>query len=752
MTEYIKKPSPQPAPKREANLDAAYYTKAVNPANYEPPQPYPVKPKGITPPPEPLSVHLNRLRFMTQGETQNTIAPSLANKLDDTPYVRTVAGQMGRAATANISMGTTRNLAKLPKGDRDRVSNYRMPVTSSFPANKIIDTLRQAKAEGQLAELLSAYQQATGKSLATVIGEQVRNPEKRAVLQSLLPEPISRQQAIHDSFLENLAVGMVYSNAPGQQLNTDKKPDPRRGGVSQEILDAFGYTAGDNQSGVWGLQMRVFTPDKVKGKNQPVIIAFRGTEGVSMNAKAPGEGALDTIIGDFSEAQPGVNQFEANRDWIALAVKAATAGGRKVTFVGHSLGGALAQEAAAAFPSVTKEVVTFQAANVPQEVADSVAEYNQTHQKAPIKSRHYRVDGDIVPTAGDAALPGDIYYFDRLSRKPKLDKPRGIAAMMNPYALDNTEPLGSAPADQQIGALFGQPKGFGGVALKQATVMVAKGVPFLPVDTLQKGHVIPSLSMYLRGSVDDDQKITDPKLAALMHGGIRDEQMLAHTEMQDGKPVNVPAQEDVTVSFGGHYTTQADPRIQGEQTRATASPMVLDITQAAAQVFQANIAYNTALRHILDLAKSAKDFETFQQEAQTLLGQPKLKMTDFDIQLAEQLHLDKSPRQNAEIALKQLADVDRQAAQRVDRLASTLATIAIGPNNLGLGGNRDYTGLAEKYDEYLDSLAEKPVLEQYREPKGFGFEVPLNEKITTQFGDITVLKRYWKLYHPDVKK
>lgn len=679
---------------------------------------------GQAKPPTPVKELLGHLKVMTAGETRGVASEDLA-RLDNAPFVRTAAGQLGRSSAANILMGTTRELSKLPKGDNDRIGNYRMPVIGTFAANKIAEVLRQARREGTLDKLLAAYQQDKGQSLANVIGEQVRDPAKRATLQALLPSPISREQAIQDSFLENLAVGMVYSNASGKQLNTDKKPDPRRGGISQEILDAFGYKAGDNQSGLWGLQLRVFTPDPVKGKGKPVVIAFRGTEGITFDPKTPG--GVDTMIGDFAPAQPGVNQFEANRDWIAVAVKAATAGGRKVTFVGHSLGGALAQEAAAAFPGVTEDVVTFQAANIPRAAVQGVEKYNKTHKDDPIEARHYRVDGDIVPTAGDAALPGDIYYFDRLSRKP-----------------GSTKPMDIAPASQQVSTLIGDVDGFKDNALKGIAFVVSKSVPYLSTDGLQKGHVVPSLSMYLRGQVQDE-KVTDPKLAALMHGGIRDEQTVAQTTTKDGKTVTVPAKEEVGMAFAGQYTTANDPRINGEQARATAVPMVMDIKQAAAQVFQVNIAYNTALRHILEAAKTAKDFKAFQSEAQAILGQSKLKMTDFDIQLAEQMHLDKSPRQNAEIAWKQLADIDQESTKKVDSNINKYAKIAVGPLPAAVLSNK--LDFEKMYEEHLDGMSNQPVLEQYRDPKTLNFEVPMNEGVRQQLTPINVLKDYWRLYH-----
>ena len=88
------------------------------------------------------------------------------------------------------------------------------------------------------------------------------------------------------------------------------------------------------------------------------------------------------------------------------------AAGGPVVVTGHSLGGALAQLAAAYFPSSVKRIVTFQSPAVDAAAADRVKQYNdQKPDGEKITSTHFRAEGDIVHTAGEKLTSGDVYTF-----------------------------------------------------------------------------------------------------------------------------------------------------------------------------------------------------------------------------------------------------------------------------------------------------------------------------------------------------
>lgn len=128
--------------------------------------------------------------------------------------------------------------------------------------------------------------------------------------------------------------------------------------------------------------------------NRPPVLVFRGTQ----SAKAWHD--------DFNLAGVGAGQFAANKQKIKeLMAKA----GAKVIVTGHSLGGALAQKAAAAFPEHVRRIATFQSPGVNASEADAVAEHNAKNPNAAIKSAHYRSQGDIVHRAGERLTPGRVH-------------------------------------------------------------------------------------------------------------------------------------------------------------------------------------------------------------------------------------------------------------------------------------------------------------------------------------------------------
>jgi len=127
------------------------------------------------------------------------------------------------------------------------------------------------------------------------------------------------------------------------------------------------------------------------------VIAFRGT--------ANKKGVAD----DVNREGIGAYQFGSNKEKVAGLFAAA---GGKALVTGHSLGGALAQHAAANFPGSTMEVVTFQSPGVDKSVAKKVAKHNEKAGPGKgIASTHYRAQGDIVHAAGEALTEGDAYTF-----------------------------------------------------------------------------------------------------------------------------------------------------------------------------------------------------------------------------------------------------------------------------------------------------------------------------------------------------
>lgn len=238
------------------------------------------------------------------------------------------------------------------------------------------------------------------------------------------------QKVTYEAFLNQLAF-MSYGNA--KDLSDIKGMAPAKGmNVAQgaaKILDAAGYEAMPSIQGMWGFQMRVFKPIKgKKGISTKTIVAFRGTEGVTIGApvsvgplqkvkpvdstaksQKTNEAFLDSMT-DFIPHSTGYSQFEANvKDFIDPVLRKLPSG---LVAVGHSLGGALAQLTAARYASKFSEVHTFQGAKIDKADVDRAAKQN-----SGLKGNYFSINGDIVPTSGEASIAGNFSKFARTGGK-----------------------------------------------------------------------------------------------------------------------------------------------------------------------------------------------------------------------------------------------------------------------------------------------------------------------------------------------
>jgi hypothetical protein len=206
-----------------------------------------------------------------------------------------------------------------------------------------------------------------------------------------------------DAMIEQLAHGMV-----AKELDDN----------DQRFLAANGYAAQPIIRGVHEFVMRTFLPTQA---GKPPIVAFRGT--------VPSK--VQTVIADLDPSGIGVYQFNPNRAVIDAQMLAASTHGPIISS-GHSLGGALAQIAAATFPDRVGRIVTFQAPGVAKETAKKLEQYNAEHPDQAIESTHHRVKGDLVPLGGEALTPGVIHNHEMTG---------GSALSRNPLAKHTSMPL-----------------------------------------------------------------------------------------------------------------------------------------------------------------------------------------------------------------------------------------------------------------------------------------------------------------------
>jgi serralysin len=159
------------------------------------------------------------------------------------------------------------------------------------------------------------------------------------------------------------------------------------------FLNSVGYridrSLDDPATGFHAVGLVSTTPDK------PPVLVFRGTDGASD----------DPALGDRRAI--GFNQIEANKlaisDWLTRIAQDPSNPDRLLPdAIGHSLGGALAQLAAAQITSLVGDIVTFNSPGTSRTAVNTFL----SNGGADKNVTHYVVNGDIVSLGGEAFLPG----------------------------------------------------------------------------------------------------------------------------------------------------------------------------------------------------------------------------------------------------------------------------------------------------------------------------------------------------------
>jgi alpha/beta hydrolase fold len=230
------------------------------------------------------------------------------------------------------------------------------------------------------------------------------------------PQTEQRPLANTEAVIEQLSHGMVAKDLDDADLR---------------FLEVNGYDALPIMRGVHEFVMRTFVPTQA---GKPPIVAFRGTVPTK----------VQTIIADLDPSGIGMYQFNPNRAMIDAQMLAASRHGPIISS-GHSLGGALAQIAAAAFPDRVGRIVTFQAPGVSNETARQIVDYNAANPDNAIESSHHRVKGDLVPMGGDALTPGVIHNHEmtdgNLFQRNPLSKHTAMPLAQEEIAAGNDVPI-----------------------------------------------------------------------------------------------------------------------------------------------------------------------------------------------------------------------------------------------------------------------------------------------------------------------
>lgn len=145
----------------------------------------------------------------------------------------------------------------------------------------------------------------------------------------------------------------------------------------------------------------------------------------------------------------------------------------QVEVTGHSLGGALAQLAASHNPEVTDHITTFQAAGVDRDDVERIAAHNRQRAPAglpPLTADHFRVDGDVVPVAGEGFAPGTVHAMD-------IDAPPLHLPLVGDVDLPFTDPLTAHTSHPVTAAAMATAEGraaLPGISAPRETVTAAR--------------------------------------------------------------------------------------------------------------------------------------------------------------------------------------------------------------------------------------------------------------------------------------
>jgi hypothetical protein len=220
-----------------------------------------------------------------------------------------------------------------------------MPEQERKPSaqhDQSVDATQVPKAEAAVEKQPAVTAVPPAASFGELTGESATEAKKPET-----PPPLVTSDAV----IEQLAHGMVAKDLDSKD---------------EAFLKTNGYDALPIIRGQHEFVMRTFVPTQA---GKAPIVAFRGT----VPSKA------QTLIADLDPSGIGMYQFNPNRALIQDQMNAA-AGHGKVISAGHSLGGALAQIAAATFPDLVGRIVTFQAPGVSKETAKKLEDYNKDNR------------------------------------------------------------------------------------------------------------------------------------------------------------------------------------------------------------------------------------------------------------------------------------------------------------------------------------------------------------------------------------
>ena len=184
-----------------------------------------------------------------------------------------------------------------------------------------------------------------------------------------------------------------------EELAHDFAYQDQLGPRERQLLTGWGYQPPLRVRGRHGLDVLLFQP--LPDSQRRPVLAFRGTEPTD----------LGDVLTDM-DPEIGERQFDDNRQLILRLLDQAQG---PVDVVGHSLGGALAQQAAAAWPHRFHQVVAFQSPGVSRRTAEA---FSRLATRPAVRFHLSRYDA--VDLGGEAHLSGEFFLHTPRGRSDPI--------------------------------------------------------------------------------------------------------------------------------------------------------------------------------------------------------------------------------------------------------------------------------------------------------------------------------------------
>ncbi|ACY14237.1 hypothetical protein [Haliangium ochraceum] len=346
-----------------------------------------------------------------QSQRNNELQSAHAIQRAPAPGKRTRTMSMPQAGAARAPVQRKASPGAASAG-ADSASTARWMNTAMRPDLHPMPVQRKAAPGGAVVQRKSEPSGQGGGSTHIPTREEVHaNPAAFGIPEGGNPDDFFNEYVAHTlAYMqpEQLDVNALDPNADDYQSRVatiERHRATMRGwGYDPDSLTFLNDSrSGDNETGLQAVRIDPLDPEGEHGS----IVGFRGTEPVAghQSTLTNPTGFADDVATDLGR-DIGGNQYRENQERIHALIAGGTG---PMTLTGHSLGGALAQHAAAGSTDLNvSNVVGFQAPGIDSSAANS---FNAANADGHIDVRFHEHEKDVVHRAGEQKLDGTHYTW-----------------------------------------------------------------------------------------------------------------------------------------------------------------------------------------------------------------------------------------------------------------------------------------------------------------------------------------------------